>query len=146
MLTYNMNDITTDNSKFKTDVVQLNSFGFWRPRTRRPLRINGTIRALARDTETQAATTEAQTATGTLGGTLEWSDRWVFNANAGVTGAEAADETTTTHFQALNAIFTSRTYNPWTLDANWFGQMDLRNTDDDGERIQEGIWPASHIW
>ena len=137
MLTYNKNDIATETSKFETDVIQLNSFGFWRPYTKRPLRINGTIRALTRTNQTLAATTDAQTATGTLGATYEWSPRWVFNANAGITGAETEADNTTTSFQALNAIYTSKTYNPLTLDASWFGQMDLRNTDDDGDRIQE---------
>lgn len=137
MLTYNMNDITTDNSKFESDVVQLNSFGFWRPHTRRPLRINGTIRALMRENETLATSSEAQTATGTLGATYEWSDHWVFNADVGVTGSEANDERSTTSFQGVNAIYTSRTYKPLDIDASWFGQMDLRNTNDDDERLQE---------
>ena len=137
MITYNKNDTATEFSRFESDVLQLNSFGFWRPRTRKPLRINGTIRALNRVNQTQDTENEAQTATGTLGGTYEWSERWVFNANAGVTGTEANDETTTTHFQALNAIYTSRTYKPFDIDAGWFGQMDLRNTDDDAESLQE---------
>ena len=137
MLTYNSNDITTGNSKFKSDVVQLNSFGFWRPHTKRPLRINGTIRALVRENETLASTSEAQTATGTLGGTYEWSPRWVFNANVGITGVEADDDKSTSSFESINAIFTSRTYNPLDLDASWFGQMDLRNTNNDDDRVQE---------
>ena len=137
MLTYNKNDTTTEFSQFESDIYQLNSFGFWRPRTKRPLRINGTIRALNRVNKTTAAESEAQTATGTLGGTYEWSPRWVFNANAGVTGTDANDETTTTHFQALNAIYTSRIYDLFELDAGWFGQMDLRNTDDEQSSVQE---------
>lgn len=137
MLTYNKNDVTTESSIFKSDVIQLNSFGFWRPHTKRPLRINGTIRALVRENETTGAVNEGQTATGTLGGTYEWSPRWVFNANVGMTGVEADDESSTSSFQALNAIFTSRAYKPFDLDASWFGQMDLRNTNNDGDRIQE---------
>ena len=137
MLTYNSNETATATSKFESDVVQLNSFGFWRPQTKRPLRINGTIRVLARVNETLAAETEAQTTTGTLGGTYEWSPRWVFNANGGVTGTDVDDETTTTHFQGLNAIYTSRTYRPFELDASWFGQMDLRNTDTGEDSVQE---------
>jgi hypothetical protein len=137
MLTYNKNEVTTENSKFESDVIQLNSFGFWRPHTKRPLRINGTIRALMRENETLAATSEAQTATGTLGATYEWSPRWVFNANAGLTGAEANNESTTTHFQGINAIYSSATYNPLNLDASWFGQMDLRNSNTDDDSLQE---------
>ena len=137
MVTYNSNQTATAGSRFDTNVIQLNSFGFWRPRTKRPLRINGTIRALTRVNETQSTENEASTATGTLGGTYEWSPRWVFNANVGVTGTDANDERTTTHFQALNAIFSSRTYKPFNLDASWFGQMDLRNTDDDDDDVQE---------
>lgn len=137
MLTYNKNDITTENSKFESDVIQLNSFGFWRPHTKRPLRINGTIRALTRENETLAVASEAQTATGTLGANYEWSPRWVFNGNVGITGAEADEESTTTHFQGLNAIYTSANYKPFNLDASWFGQMDLRNTNTDDDRLQE---------
>ena len=137
MLTYNKHDITSETSNFETDVIQLNSFGFWRPHTKRPLRINGTIRALTRVNETQAATNEAQTATGTLGATYEWSPRWVFNADVGITGADTEDRSTTTHFQGVNAIYTSATYNPFSLDASWFGQVDLRNTNEDDNRLQE---------
>lgn len=137
MLTYNKNDVTTENSKFESDAIQLNSFGFWRPRTRRPLRLNGTIRVLTRDSETLAATSEAQTATGTLGASYEWSPRWVFNADVGITAAEADNDSTTTHFQAANAIYTSPTYHPLNIDAIWFGQMDLRNTKEEDDRLQE---------
>ena len=137
MLTYNKNEVTTESSKFESDVIQLNSFGFWRPHTKRPLRINGTIRALTRENETLVATNEAQTATGTLGATYEWSPHWVFNADVGVTGADADDQSTTTHFQGINAIYTSATYKPLNLDASWFGQMDARNTNEDDDRLQE---------
>jgi hypothetical protein len=137
MLTFNKNETATEFNLFDSEVWQLNSFGFWRPRTRKPLRINGTIRALTRTNKTLAAETESQTATGTLGANYEWSERWVFNANAGVTGAEVEDDKSTTHFQALNALFTSRTYKPFNIDAGWFGQLDLRNTDDDDESVQE---------
>jgi len=137
MLTYNQNDISTETSKFEAEVIQFNSFGFWRPHTKRPLRINGTIRTLMRENETLAATNEAQTATGTLGATYEWSPRWVFNADGGITGAETDNESTTTHFQGINAIFTSATYNPFNLDASWFGQMDARNTNQEDDRLQE---------
>ena len=138
MLTYNKNSVTTELSESETNVLQFNSFGFWRPRTKRPLRLNGTIRLITRENLTQATSaTEAQTGTGTLGGTYEWSPRWVFNANAGITGAETEDDRTTTHFQALNAIYTSATRKLLELDAGWFGQVDLRNTDNDGDRLQE---------
>ena len=90
-----------------------------------------------RENETLAATNEAQTATGTLGATYEWSPRWVFNADGGITGAETDNESTTTHFQGINAIFTSATYNPFNLDASWFGQMDARNTNQEDDRLQE---------
>ena len=137
MLTYNKNDVATATSKFESDVIQLNSFGFWRPRTRRPLRVNGTIRAVTRASETLTAESETQTANGTLGATYEWSPRWVFNANAGLSGSEAENQKTTTHFQAVSAIFTSPVYRPLELDASWFGQLDLRNTDDDDNSVQE---------
>ena len=137
MLTYNKNDVTTASSKFESDVIQLNSFGFWRPRTKRPLRVNGTVRAVTRATETLTLESETQTANGTLGATYEWSPRWVFNANAGIAGSETENQTTTTHFQAGSAIYTSPVYRPLELDASWFGQMDLRNTDVDGDSVQE---------
>ena len=137
MLTYNRRNVTTETSQFDTESFQLNSFGLWRPNTKRPLRINGTIRATTRVNETLISTNENQSATTTLGATYDWSQRWVFNANAGITGAEFDNEKSTTHFQALNASYTSPSYKPFTLDANWFGQMDFRNTDNDGDRLQE---------
>ena len=61
----------------------------------------------------------------------------MFNANVGITGVEADDDKSTSSFESINAIFTSSTYNPLDLDASWFGQMDLRNTNNDDDRVQE---------
>ena len=137
MLTYNKNDVTTETSRFENDVIQLNSFGLWRPRTKRPLRLNGTIRALTRTNQNQAVKNEAQTGTGTLGATYEWSQRLLFNFDVGITGAETDDESTTTHFQGANALYNSVVHKLFNLNATWFGQLDLRNTDEDGDQLQE---------
>ena len=137
MLTYNTSSVVTSTSSFETEVVQFNSFGFWRPRTERPLRINGTIRALTSENQFRSDVVEAQSATATLGGTYEWTRRLLFNANAGVTNTEADDEMTTTHFQSISTIYNSEVRKVFDLDATWFGQLELRNTDDDGDRLQE---------
>lgn len=137
MLTYNQSDITLENSRFKSDVYQLNSFGFWRPRTNRPLRINGAIRGLVRTTENSAAESEAHTASGTLGATYEWTPRWLFNGNIGLTNTDSGTETSTSSFESLSAIYSSVSYKPYGFDANWFGQVDLRNNDNEGDSVQE---------
>ena len=137
MLTFNQNDITLENSRFKSDVYQLNSFGFWRPRTNRPLRINGAIRALTRTTENLSTESEAYTASGTLGATYEVSPRWLFNGNIGLTNTDSGTDTSNSSFQSVSAIYSSRIYQPLGFDANWFSQLDLRNNDDDGISVQE---------
>jgi len=137
MLTYNQNDITLENSRFKSDIYQLNSFGFWRPQSNRPLRINGAIRALTRTTENQFTESDAYTASGTLGANYEWSPRWLFNGNIGLTNTDSGKDISNSHFQSISAIYSSRSYQPYGFDASWFGQMDLRNNDDDGVRVQE---------
>ena len=107
MLTYNSNEIRSEFSNTEFDTIQFNSFGFWRPRTKQPLRINGTIRGRMRESQTLFTTSEAQTATATLGASYEWPPRWVFNANAGVTETMSDDAESTSHFQALNSIYSS---------------------------------------
>lgn len=137
MLTYNQSDITLESSSFKADVYQFNSVGFWRPRTNRPLRLNGAFRARTRTTENQLTESDAQTASGTLGATYEWTDRWLINGNLGITNTEADDDSSNSSFQSLSAIYSSVIYKPYGFDANWFSQFDLRNNNDDGISVQE---------
>ncbi len=137
MLTFNQNDIKLENSHFKSDIYQLNSFAFWRPRVNRPLRLNGSIRALTRTTENQFTESEAYTASGTLGAIYEWSPRWLFNGNIGLTNSDSGSDTSTSSFESVSAIYSSIRYQPYGFDASWFGQFDLRNNDDDGVRVQE---------
>jgi hypothetical protein len=137
MLTLNQSDITLESSRFTSDIYQFNSFGFWRPRTSRPLRINGAIRALTRTTGNQLTESEAQTSSATLGTTYEWTERWLLNANIGLTNSEDENQSSTSSFESISAIYSSRNYRPYGFDANWFGQVDLRNNDDDGDSVQE---------
>ena len=137
MLTYNSNEIRSQVGQTEFDTLQFNSFGFWRPRTKRPLRINGTIRAVARESETLTSMTETQTVTATAGATYEWPPRWIFNANAGITEGETGDDTSSSNFQALRGSFTSRSHKLFDLDATWFTNVDLRNTVLDDESLQE---------
>ncbi|MBN4063249.1 hypothetical protein JYT79_00555 [Cardiobacterium sp. AH-315-I02] len=132
MLTYNQNDITTDRSRFTSDFYQLNSFAFWRPRSSKNLRINGAIRALTRVTQNQQSEVDAHTASGTLGATYEWSPRWLFSANLGVSGVETdTEESSTSNFQDIRAVYTSKNYKPMGFDASWFSAINLRNNQDD---------------
>ena len=137
MLTFNQNDITLESSRFKSDVYQFNSFGFWRPATNRPLRINGALRALTRTTENQFIESDAQTTSGTLGATYEWTDRWFFKGYVGLTNVAAETESSTSSFESISATYSSINYTPYGFDANWFSQLDLRNNDDDDVSVQE---------
>ena len=137
MLTYNRNEIRSEVGQTEFDTLQFNSFGFWRPRTKRPLRINGTIRAATRESESLASMTETQTVTATAGATYEWPPRWVFNANVGITEAETDDNTSSSNFQALRGSFSSRSHKLFDLDATWFTDVNLRNTVQDDESLQE---------
>lgn len=137
-LTYNSSKIIQGNTDFNTDFLQLNSFAFWRPETQKPLRVNGTMRVLGRETENQTMDpTTAYTASGTLGATYEWDENWLFNANAGITYLDTETEKATSTNQALNAIYNSDVSELWSLDASWFGQADIRNlTEEDEESLQ----------
>ena len=137
-LTYNSSKIIQGTTDFKTDFLQFNSFAFWRPDTRRPLRVNGTMRILGRETETQATDpNSAYTASGTLGATYEWDKNWLFNANAGISYLDTETETATSSNQSLNAIYNSDVSKLWGLDASWFGQADVRNlTEEDQDSLQ----------
>lgn len=137
MLTFNRNDITLETSSFTSDIYQFNSFGFWRPRTEKPLRVNGTLRALTRTTKDQIAESQADTATVTIGANYEWSQRWLFIGNMGFTAADANGDNSNSSFENVSAIYSSRNYTPYGFDASWFGQVDVRNNNDDGISVQE---------
>jgi hypothetical protein len=137
MLTYNSNDIQSEVGQSEFETLQFNSFGFWRPHTKRPLRINGTVRAVSRESESSTNITEAQTVTATMGATFEWPPRWVFNANAGITEGETDDADSSSNFQSLRGSYSSRAYKLFDMDAAWFTNMDLRNTVQDDESLQE---------
>lgn len=137
MLTFNQSDLTLESSSFKSDIYQFNSFGFWRPRTGRPLRINGALRGLSRTSETLSGESDAQTAAATLGATYEWSDRWLFNGSMGLTNAESDADSSTSSFQNISANYSSITTKFYDFDASWFGQFDLQNNDDDGVSVQQ---------
>jgi hypothetical protein len=137
MLTFNQSDIVQEASEFKSDLYQLNSFAFWRPRSNRSLRITGAVRALTSTTQNQANESDAQTASGTLGATYNWSPRWLYTANLGLSNTSIGTDDTTSTFQDVSAAYTSKTYKPYDFDTSWFAQLDLRNTDDDDMRIQQ---------
>jgi hypothetical protein len=138
MLTWNRNDVKLEASDYESEIFQFNSYGFWRPSVNRPLRINGTIRALTRTTDNLVVQSDAQTATSTLGLIYEWTPRWMFNANVGATSASVDDESTVSSFESASAIYTSQTYKPYGFDAGWFGQVDVRNNTDEVVSVQEG--------
>ncbi len=136
MLTFNQSDIMLENAQFKSDLYQLSSFAFWRPRSKRPLRFTGAIRALSSTTQNQATKSDAQIASGSLGVTYEWSPRWLYTANLGLADTTAGSDSSTSNFQDASAAYSSKSYKPYGFDASWFAQFDLRNTDNDGLRIQ----------
>ena len=138
MLTYNSSEIIQGTTEFTTDLFQLNSFGFWRPDTRKPLRVNASFRFLSRDTEIRFSNPNtAYTGSGTLGATYEWDQNWLFNGNAGFNVLNSDAENSTSTNQAINAIYTSDTSELLSLDASWFGQADVRNlTEEDSDSIQ----------
>ena len=133
MLTYNSTELEQETSDTKTGLLQLNSFGFWRPETVRPLRVNATFRALGRKTESNSETNRAHTGTGTLGATYEWSPRWIFDGSAGITGTDTGDDRQVSTFQAASANYNSEQFMLGGFESSWFAQFDLRNnTDEDG--------------
>ncbi|MDH3527649.1 MAG: hypothetical protein OEM43_09135 [Gammaproteobacteria bacterium] len=136
MLTYNVTDLQQAMSESKTSILQLNSYAFWRPATRRPLRVNTSFRALGRTNESGGPENTANSATGTLGATYEWSPRWLFNASAGVTGLENEDDSETQTFQAAGASYTSEQRKLAGFDTSWFAQFDARNDTDAEGSIQ----------
>lgn len=138
LLTYNRLEQDNDNFDFTNSLLQLNSFAFWRPVTVRPVRVNATLRGLWRTNESNNNDTSAESGTATLGAAYEWSPRWLFNANVGVTGTQTEDERQTSTFQRGTARYASRVFQPLGFDASWFGQGDVGNRTDGEDWIQEG--------
>lgn len=136
MLTYNVTDLRQALTDIKTGILQLNSFAFWRPRTERPLRLNATLRAQDRTTESGGGKSSVQSATGTIGATYQWSPRWVFSGNAGATGIEANASSELQTFQSASATYTSEQFDLAGFDAGWFAQTDLRNTTNEQGSLQ----------
>lgn len=136
MLTYNVTDLQQELADIKTGVLQLNSFGFWRPKTKRPLRINATLRALDRSTESGGSESSLQSSTGTVGATYQWSPRWVLSGSAGVTGIKGETDSELLTFQTATANYTSEPFRLGGFDAGWFAQTDLRNNTDDTGSLQ----------
>lgn len=136
MLTYNSTEVERTLAGVKTGILQLHSFAYWRPKTRRPLRVNATLRALERTSETGATENSVQAATGTLGATYQWSPRWLFSGSAGVTGIEGGTDSEVLTFQTASANYNSEQFRLGAFDAGWFGQVDFRNNTDDSGSLQ----------
>lgn len=136
MLTYNVTDLQQALSESKTSILQLNSYAFWRPATRRPLRVNASFRALGRTLESEGSENTANSATSTLGATYEWSPRWLFNGSAGVTELDDEGDRETQTFQAAGASYTSEQRKLAGFDTTWFAQFDARNNTDAEGSIQ----------
>lgn len=136
MLTYNVTDLQQEMSDTKTSVLQLNSYAFWRPVTRRPLRVNATFRALERTNESGGSDNTGYSATSTLGATYEWSPRWLFNGSVGLTQLESENDSETQTFQAANASYTSEQRKLAGFDTTLFAQFDARNNTDAEGSIQ----------
>jgi len=136
MLTYNVTDLQQAMTDIRTGVLQLHSIGFWRPRTERPLRINATLRALDRNTESGGIDSSLQSATSTIGATYQWSPRWLFSGSAGATDVESDSGSELQTFQTASANYTSEQINLAGFDAGWFAQADIRNNTDDQGSLQ----------
>jgi hypothetical protein len=136
MLTYNVTDLQQAMTDIRTGVLQLHSIGFWRPRTERPLRINATLRALDRNTESGGTDSSLQSATSTIGATYQWSPRWLFSGSAGATDVESDSGSELQTFQTASANYTSEQINLAGFDAGWFAQADIRNNTDDQGSLQ----------
>ena len=136
MLTYNVTDLQQALTDIRTGVLQLHSIGFWRPRTDRPLRINATLRALDRTTESGGVDSSLQSATGTIGATYQWTPRWLFSGSAGATDVESDAGGEVQTFQTASANYTSEQINLGGFDAGWFAQADIRNNTDDQGSLQ----------
>jgi hypothetical protein len=138
LLTYTRQELD-DGFDLTSGRLQFNSYGFWRPVTVRPLTVNATLRTVWNENQNELATTNAYTATGTLGATYEWSPRWLFSGVAGVSGTEVdtedADSRVSTFVRGTGR-YTSRIYDWAGFDAGWFSQLDLANTTEDGDAIQ----------
>ena len=136
MLTYNVTDLQQALSDIRTGILQLHSFGFWRPKTERPLRINATLRALERTTESGGNENTLHSATGTLGATYQWTPNWLFSGSVGATGIEGETDSELQTFQTAAANYTSDQTNLGGFDAGWFAQADFRNNTDDQGSLQ----------
>ena len=135
-VTYNRQDITQNNLGITTDVIELNSFGFWRPQTEKPLLVNGTFRILDFNTSRLGQDSNRNSATATLGSSYQWSPRWFFTADGSVTRVEDDDEENINHFQRLRAEYNSDITRVLGFNADWFVGAAASNRSDDLGTVQ----------
>jgi hypothetical protein len=129
-LTYNHIGVRQRGTAFDNDLVQLNSFAFWRPESKRPLLVNGTFRVLRFGTQTQLQDSTATSFTGTVGTSYEWTPNLQFTADAGMTHIAPEGATTTVTFQRAGATYTSDDHELWGFQYNWILGGSLENDTD----------------
>jgi len=151
LLTYHRADIEDTTTDYSTEIVQLTSYGFWRPQTRRPLTVNATMRGVTRSA---AGSDRADAGTSTIGANYEWNDNWTFSGSTGASGVQTTERTDMSTFQVASARFTSDPRSVLGASLTWLGQGDLSHNRDDqigtivGGGLQGGYnlsrnWPMS---
>ena len=136
LLTVNRTTIDRAGADYDADVVQFNSYAYWRPDPNTPLRVSGTLRTLSRTNRTAPRDVSAHSATSTLGATYERGRNWVLVGNLGVTGVDASGVERTESFQTVNASYASTPHRRLGLETAWFAAADLRNDALDTQSIQ----------
>lgn len=135
-VTFNRTVLDQRDLDLTSNLAQLNSYGFWRPETAKPLLLNSTLLGQGLNIESDSSSSTITNFTGTVGGSYEWSPRILFTADAGVsrTDGEAAGLTTT--YQRAGTTYTSDDKEKFGFHYNWFTGAGAENNTDDLGSLQ----------
>lgn len=134
--TFNRTALKQRDLDFTSNVAQLNSYGFWRPQTTKPLLVNATLLAQGLTTESDSEDSTVKSYTGTVGGSYEWSPRLLFTADAGLARTDSETAALTTTFQRAAVTYTSDDKDLFGFHYNWFAGAGAENNTDDLGALQ----------
>ena len=137
LLTYNTLNRQDGFSTIDTDILQLSSYAFWRPRVDKPLRMNGTVRAVSSGSGARGEQEVlSRSVSGSLFANYDLTDQWLLAAGVGGTGLrfEGSDEYVS--FQTARATYNSR-FREWIgFEYGFFGRGELANDTNDADSVQ----------
>jgi hypothetical protein len=125
---------------FRTTTTRLEfmSYTFWRPQTRKPTLVNGTVRLVDSSSGSGASSTDQQSYFANIGASYDWSRNWRLAGNGSLLHVTGVGNDSA--FLSGTATYTSITI-PWRgFDYGWFaGPEAIALSDDVGSLFSVGF-------